>query len=113
MRQTKSGHVAHTITATWAVRVARGDTPHQAPATRGDTAALAASWVQGAALDLSRLAADDGASIVSLPAYPFSGERYWPEPAIRTEHEGAADVGPETTRTGGEAAAYLPKILNT
>jgi acyl transferase domain-containing protein/aryl carrier-like protein len=39
--------------------------------------ALAAAWVRGHAIDLAALYAGERRHRVSLPVYPFAGERYW------------------------------------
>jgi len=52
---------------------------------RRDLAALAAAWVDGAAIDWTQLHAATRRRRVSLPGYPFQRQRYWVSQPSRAE----------------------------
>jgi acyl transferase domain-containing protein/acyl carrier protein/SAM-dependent methyltransferase len=56
---------------------------------KGKLAKLAEAWVSGVAIDWSLLSQNHGCQRVSLPTYPFAGERYWiskPSKAVLPEN---------------------------
>jgi polyketide synthase PksM/rhizoxin synthesis polyketide synthase/nonribosomal peptide synthetase RhiB len=62
---------------------------------RRDLGLLARSWMQGAAVDWSRLFAGERRRRVALPTYPFLRERHWlPDALSRPQAPATADLAP-------------------
>ncbi|HML90062.1 MAG TPA: SDR family NAD(P)-dependent oxidoreductase [Methylomusa anaerophila] len=75
--------------------------------SKGKYAKLLDLWVKGLVFDWNRLYGDDKPRRMSLPAYPFARERYWP-----VKESKSAGVSPATTSTG--TASLHPLLqLNT
>ncbi|MBM7114716.1 SDR family NAD(P)-dependent oxidoreductase [Archangium primigenium] len=76
---------------------------------RGDHAAIARAWVEGAAWPWADLHPEGTPRRISLPTYPFAGERYW----IENTEPPTPPPGPSApARETGEAPSMRRRLLD-